>query len=569
MRFSKAFIPTTKETPNDAVLPSHIYLSRAGFISQVASGLYNFLPLGQKVIDNIKKIVNEEMEAIGAQEVNLSFATPASLWEESGRLEKFGKELLRFKDRKDQDFVLGPTHEEMMVNLVRHQITSYKQLPMHLYQITSKFRDEARPRFGLMRGREFLMKDGYSFHATHEDMVAEFDAVEATYKRIITRLGLDFRVVEADSGAIGGSGSKEIMVIADSGEDTIAVCSSCEYGANVEAARRGKLTAPESKGISKAARVDTPDIKTIEALEDFFKIDAFHMIKAVVKEAIFDDHSELAIFFLRGNDKLQEVKAANSIGANELVEATPEMMADLGLEVGFIGPKECGDMKVIYDVELEGSQEMVCGGNKKDTHLTGFSMSVIKGAVFKDIATVNEGDACPHCGEPMIYTKGIECGHIFQLGDTYTKPLQANFLDDNGKSQDILMGTYGLGVSRLVAAVIEQHHDDKGCKWTLATAPFKVNVMVSNIKDEAQVSFGETLYSELKVNGISTIIDDRKERFGFKIKDAELIGFPYTVIIGKSLAEGSVEILDRQNDEKITLSKDAVLNKLIALTKVS
>ena len=568
MRFSKAFIPTTKETPNDAVLPSHIYLTRAGFISQVASGLYNFLPLGQKVIDNIKKIVNEEMEAIGAQEVNLSFATPATLWEESGRLEKFGKELLRFKDRKDQDFVLGPTHEEMMVNLVRHQISSYKQLPMHLYQITSKFRDEARPRFGLMRGREFLMKDGYSFHASLEDMVAEFDRVEATYKRIITRLGLDFRVVEADSGAIGGSGSKEIMVIADSGEDTIAVCSSCEYGANVEAARREKLSPPESKGISKVARVDTPDIKTIESLKDFFKIDAFHMIKAVIKEAIYDDHSEVAVFFLRGSDELQEVKAANSIGANELVDATPEILAGLGLEVGFVGPKECGDLKVVYDVELEGAQEMVCGGNIKDTHLTGFSMSVIKGATFKDIATVKEGDACPHCGETMIYTKGIECGHIFQLGDTYTKPLQANFLDENGKSQDILMGTYGLGVSRLVAAVIEQHHDDKGCQWTLSTAPFKVNVMVSNIKDEEQMAFGETVYSELKVNGISTIIDDRKERFGFKIKDAELIGFPYTVIIGKSLAEGSVEILDRQNDEKITVAKDAVMEKLIELTKV-
>ena len=569
MRFSKAFIPTTKETPNDAVLPSHIFLSRAGFISQVSSGLYNFLPLGQKVIENIKSIVREELEAIGAQEVNLSFATPASLWEESGRLEKFGKELLRFKDRKDNDFVLGPTHEEMMVNLVRHQINSYKQLPMHLYQISSKFRDEARPRFGLMRGREFLMKDGYSFHTSQEDMVAEFDIVEATYKRILTRMGLDFRVVEADSGAIGGSGSKEIMVIADSGEDTIAVCSSCEYGANVEAAQREKLSSPESKGISKVATVDTPDIKTIEQLEAFFKIDAYHMVKAVVKEAIYDEDSELVVFFLRGCDALQEVKACNSVGANELVDASDEMLGSEGFISGFIGPKECGDLKVIYDVELEDEQELVCGANEKDKHLTGFSMSVIKGATFKDIATVREGDACPHCSADMTYTKGIECGHIFQLGDAYTKPLQANFLDENGKSQDILMATYGLGISRLVAAVIEQHHDDKGCQWTLATAPFKVNVMISNIKDEDQVNFGETVYSELKVNGISTIIDDRKERFGFKIKDAELIGFPYTVIVGKSLAEGNVEILDRKNDEKISVSKDEVIKKLIELVKVS
>lgn len=567
MRFSKAYIPTTKETPNEAVLPSHIYLTRGAFISQVASGLYNFLPLGYKVINNIKNIVNEEMEGIGAQEVNLSFATPASLWEESGRLEKFGKELLRFKDRKNNDFVLSPTHEEMMVNLVRDQINSYKQLPMHLYQISSKFRDEARPRFGLMRGREFLMKDGYSFHTSEEDMVAEFNTVEATYKRILERLGLEFRVVKADSGAIGGSGSKEIMVIADSGEDTLVICSSCEYGANVEAAGREKLSPPESKGISKVSRVHTPDIKTIAQLEDFFKIESFHMIKAVVKEALYDDSSELVVFFIRACDQLQEVKACNSVGANELIDVEAEKLEALGFAVGFMGPKECGDLKVVYDVELDGAQEMVCGANEIDHHITGFSMSVIKGANFIDIAAVREGDSCPDCGKEMRYTKGIECGHIFQLGSTYSKPLNANFLDENGKSQDIIMGTYGLGISRLMAAVIEQHHDDKGCKWTLSTAPFKINIMVSNIKDEAQLAFGEKIYSELKVNDVSTIIDDRKERFGFKIKDAELIGFPYTVIVGKSLAEGSVEILDRQNDEKISISIDGLMPKLMELVK--
>lgn len=562
MRFSKAYIPTTKETPNDAVLASHIYLIRAGFISQVASGLYNFLPLGQKVIDNIKAIVHDEMQAIGAQEVNLSFATPASLWEESGRLEKFGKELLRFNDRKDNEFVLAPTHEEMMVNLIRNQISSYKQLPLNLYQISSKFRDEARPRFGLMRGREFLMKDAYSFHADEAGMIAEFNAVEVVYKNILKRLGLDYRVVEADSGAIGGSGSKEIMVIADSGEDTIAICSSCEYGANVEAARRQKLSAPDSKGISKVSCVETPGITTIADLEDFFKVDSFHMIKAVIKEAIYDEHSEVVVFFLRACDELQEVKACNSVGANELVEANEETLKSLGFELGFVGPKECGDLKVIYDVELQEAQEMICGANEQDKHITGFSVSVIKGAKFKDIATVKAGDACPCCGESMHYTKGIECGHIFQLGSTYTKALGAKYLDENGKSQDIMMGTYGLGISRLVAAVIEQHHDEKGCQWTLATAPCKVNVMVSNIKDDEQMAFGENLYSELKVNQISTIIDDRKERFGFKIKDAELIGFPFTVIVGKSLVDGSVDILDRRRDEKISVDKADVLTKI-------
>ena len=430
MRFSRLYVPTSKEAPKDAVLASHIYLSRAGFISQVASGLYNYLPLGKRVLKKIEAIINDEMVKAYAQEVELSFVTPIEFWEESGRADKFGKELLRFKDRKENSFVLGPTHEEMMVNIVRNKVTSYKQLPLNLYQIKTKFRDEARPRFGVMRGREFLMKDGYSFHSSLEDLDREFDTMEASYKTILTRLGLDFRVVEADSGAIGGSGSKELMVLADSGEDTIAVCDSCEYGANIE---------------------------------------------------------------------------------------------------------------VFMDMDEDDEAEAV---------------------IYTDIKELKGDDNCPHCSGKLSLTKGIEVGHIFKLGTTYSKALGATYLDENGKSQDMIMGTYGMGVSRLMAAVIEQHNDDKGCIWTAATAPYMINILVSNVKDEEQMAYAEELYSNLNAQGHEVILDDRKERFGFKMKDAELIGFPYTLIVGKNLADGIVQIAPRGADEKLEVNKDELLDKL-------
>jgi len=433
MRFSRLYVPTSKEAPSGAILASHIYLSRAGFISQVASGLYNYLPLGKRVLKKIETIINEEMARVYAQEVELSFVTPIELWEESGRAEKFGKELLRLKDRKDNSFVLGPTHEEMMVNIVRNKVTSYKQLPLNVYQIKTKFRDEARPRFGVMRGREFLMKDGYSFHSSEEDLDREFDVMEAAYKVIITRLGLDYRVVEADSGSIGGSGSKELMVLADSGEDTLAVCDSCEYGANIEV---------------------------------FMDLDE-------------DDEAEV-----------------------------PE---------------------------------------------------------YTDIIELKGDDKCPACSGKLSLTKGIEVGHIFKLGSTYTKPLGCTYLDENGKAQDMLMGTYGMGVSRLMAAVIEQHNDDKGCIWTPSTAPYTVNILISNIKDEEQMAYAENLYSTLNEQGVEVLIDDRKERFGFKMKDAELIGFPYTVIVGKNLVNGTVQIAPRSADEKMEVAKDELLSTLTGL----
>lgn len=567
MRRSKAFIPTTKEAPSDATLASHIFLSRAGFITQVSAGLYNYLPLAKRVIKKIENIINEEMIKIDAQEVELSFVTPAQLWEESRRIEKFGKELLRFHDRKNNLFLLGPTHEEMMVDVVRNRVTSYKNLPLNLYQIKTKFRDEARPRFGLMRGREFIMKDGYSFHATTEDLDREFDTVEEAYKKILTRMELDFRVVEADSGAIGGSGSKELMVLAESGEDTITVCSECEYGANIEAASRSKRAnvplAPEAP----FNKFLTPNIKTIDELAEFFKVDHYYTVKCVAKRVVYEDESEIVLFFVRGCDNLQEVKALNATDALDIVDVTEEELLEIGLVPGFIGPLDQDKAKHVIDSDLKDAKNMICGANETDYHFVGVELSVLSDAAyFADIAQVNEGDICPHCKTgTLTFTKGIEVGHIFKLGTTYSQALKAEFLDENGKSQPFIMGTYGMGVSRLVAAVIEQHHDENGCIWTKATAPYMVNIMVSNIKDEAQVKAGEQLYKQLQDANVEVIIDDRKERFGFKMKDAELIGFPYTVVIGKELENGKVQIFERTTKEKTDVKSEEIFEKIMEL----
>ena len=566
MKRTKAFIPTTKEAPADAKLASHIFLARAGFISQVASGLYNYMPLAKRVIKKIESIINEEMQKIDAQEVELSFVTPADLWAESGRIEKFGKELLRFKDRKENLFVLGPTHEEMMVNLVRNRVTSYKNLPLNLYQIKTKFRDEARPRFGLMRGREFIMKDGYSFHSSYEDLDREFDAVEDAYRKILQRLGLEFRIVEADSGAIGGSGSKELMVIADSGEDTIAICSKCEYGANIEAASRGQRDEIPEAPEAKFNKFQTPDIKTIDELAEFFKVDPYYTVKTVAKRVVYEDESEIVLFFLRGSDNLQEVKAINATDALEIEDVSEEELKELGIVPGFIGPLDQDKAKHVIDKDLKNATNMICGANEQDYHFVGVDLGIISEiAYFADIAEVNEGDRCPCCDGKLSFTKGIEVGHIFKLGTTYSEALKAEFLDENGKTQPFIMGTYGMGVSRLVAAVIEQHHDESGCIWSKTTTPYMVNILISNIKDEEQFGKANELYEKLQNAGVEVMLDDRKERFGFKMKDAELIGFPYTVIFGKELANSKVQIFHRATKEKQDVMADEIFETIMEM----
>jgi prolyl-tRNA synthetase len=565
MRFSQLLIPTTKEAPSDAVLPSHIYLTRAGYIQSVGSGLYNFLPLGKRVLDNVRQVAKEELDKAGCQEVDLAFVTPSALWEESGRFEKYGKELLRFKDRKSNDFVLGPTHEEMMVNLVRQTVKSYKQLPINLYQIKTKFRDEIRPRFGLMRGREFLMKDGYSFAASEEDMRADFDLMEQTYSRIFERLGLDYRIVEADSGAIGGSGSKEFMVIADSGEDTIVICDSCEYGANIEAAQRAPVVCEaEAPEISMSSRFRTEGVKTIEDLSAFFHVDPYYLVKTVAMKALYDEgESEIVLFALRGSDTLEETKACNAVNANELLALSEEELIAAGLVPGFMGPHNLSEeITIVYDEGLREGKSLICGANEEEYHFVGFDLRGVEVA-YHDLVAVQAGDGCPRCSGKLKHTKGIEVGHIFQLGTQYSAPLKAEFLDENGKSKPFVMGTYGIGISRLLAAIIEQHHDDKGCIWTKASAPFAVQIIISNIKKEEEREAGEKLYAALQAEGVEVLLDDRKERFGFKMKDFELIGIPLAVVIGKNLSEGKVEIISRDGLEKEEIESDKILDEVL------
>ncbi|WP_149716298.1 proline--tRNA ligase [Campylobacter concisus] len=562
MRFSKFYAPTTKEAPKDASLPSHKFLIRGGFVEQIGSGLYNYLPLGKIMHEKISRIAREEMDEAGALEVSFSVVTSGELWKQSGRYNVFGKELLRFKDRKENDFVISPTNEEAAVALVRGKVTSYKQLPLNLYQINTKFRDEARPRFGLLRGREFTMKDGYSFHSSKEDLKREFDLMEATYSKIFTRLGLNFRAVEADSGAIGGSGSKEFMVLASNGEDDILCCEACKYAANIEAARRKARTTDAEAPEADAAKFKTPDTKTIKGVAEFFKVSEFYCIKAVIKKAIYEDKEEVVVFFVRGDDELQETKAQNACNALELVDASEEEIIKAGLVAGFCGPVGLKDVKFYIDNELKGANNMICGANEKDYHFVGVSVSGFNEERFKDLVKVKEGDKCPECGENLKLSKGIEVGHIFQLGDKYSAAMNATYLDENGKAKPFLMGCYGIGISRLIAVMIEASHDEKGCIWKKECAPFDVEIIISNLKDEAGVEFAFELYESLKKAGVSVIIDDRNERFGVKMNDFELIGFPYALLVGKEFANGKVEFITRDGLSKETIDENEAFKKI-------
>lgn len=561
MKFSKFYAISTKENPKDATLPSHIFLVKGAFVEQIGSGLYNFLPLGKRVLDKIKNIIKEEMDKAGALEVNLSFNTPAELWKESGRFNVFGKELLRFKDRKENDFVLGPTHEEAMVALVRNKINSYKQLPLHLYQIGLKFRDEARPRFGLLRCREFLMKDGYSFHSSEADLDKEFNLMHETYSKILTRLGLEFRAVEADSGAIGGSGSKEFMVLAKNGEDDILLCEHCDYAANIEAAKRAKKSCEDERPEADfATQFHTLNVKTIEELAEFFKINPYYTIKAIAKKAIYESEEKIIVFFIRGDDELQEVKALNAANALELVDVSEEELEKAGLVPGFIGFVGLNGVDFYIDHELENETNMIIGANKKDYHLVGINVVNLNKERFKDLAAVKEHDLCPKCQHKLKQSKGIEVGHIFKLGNKYSKAMNASYLDENGKAQFFTMGCYGMGVSRLVAVAIEASHDEKGCIWNKTLAPFVLDIIVSNIKDTKAMEFAEQIYTHFSDKEI--LFDDRNERFGVKINDFELMGFPYALVIGKGLENDEVELIHRNTLEKQVLKTQEVISHL-------
>lgn len=584
MRFSQLFVNTLKDAPKDAVLKSHQYLVRGGFIQQVGSGIYNFLPLGKKLLDKVRYIIKEEMDKTGAQEILMGFVTPADLWRESGRYEKYGQELLRFVDRKDNEFVLGPTHEEVVTFIAKNGVKSYKQLPIHLYQIHTKFRDEVRPRFGLMRGREFIMKDGYSFHSSFEDLDREFDVMEQTYKKILERIGVDFKIVEADSGAIGGSGSKEFMVLAPCGEDTIVVCKNCEYGANVEIGSRALRVSPRpnelryDKNPPKAefARFYTPNVKSIESLSEFFKVDRFYLLKAVVKKALRANGSfELVYGFVRGDDEIEETKLLNTINRVDssflsLEDAELEEMTQAGLEAGFIGPYGLGHITqsqyIYFDESLREAKELICGANEKDYHFVGVDLDTFENLNFVDIAKAQEGDLCPKCQGELYYTKGIEVGHIFKLGTKYSHAMNAQFLDKDGKIQDLIMGCYGFGVSRILPAILEQKSDELGCVWGKEVKLFDLAIVISNVKDNTQNEFATKIYEECKARGIDVLLDDRDERFGVKMKDFELLGFSFALIVGKGLNDGRVELIKRKGLEKFELQCDEnILENLLGI----
>ncbi|MGH1600658.1 proline--tRNA ligase [Campylobacter majalis] len=561
MRFSKFYAPTTKEAPKDATLPSHIYLVRGGFVEQNGAGLYNFLPLGKIMLDKISRVIKEEMDEAGALNVDFSVVTSAELWRDSGRFDVFGKELLRFKDRKENDFVISPTNEESAVAMVRGKVNSYKQLPLNLYQINTKFRDEARPRFGILRGREFVMKDAYSFHASSDDLRREFELMQDVYGKILTRLGLEYKAVAADSGAIGGSGSKEFMVLAKNGEDDVVSCNCCKYAANIEAAKRKPRVTDAAAPEADAAKFLTPNAKTIKDVAEFFKVAEFYCIKAVIKKAIYKEYQKAVVFFVRGDDELQDVKALNACGALELVDADENDVKDAGLVAGFCGPVGLSGVDFYIDNELKNANNMICGANEIDYHYVGVSVSSFNDDRFKDLVSVNHGDRCPECGGVLSVSKGIEVGHVFMLGDKYSSAMNATFLDQNGKAKPFMMGCYGIGVSRLMAVMIEASHDEKGMIWKKQCAPFDLMIVISNMKDENSVNYAQNLYQELKKCGISVMLDDRNERFGVKINDYELLGFPYALVVGKGLNDGVVEIIKRDGLEKSQIkSQDALKN---------
>lgn len=554
MKFSNAFIKTQKEAPQDATLLSHSYLIRAGYIEQLASGFYHILPLGKRVIDKISAIIRSELERANIEEISMPCLCPASLWEQTKRYQKYGKELFCLQDRKENPLVLSPTHEEAVTQLVAKKIKSYKDLPIHLYQMTPKFRDELRPRSGLLRAREFVMKDSYSFHANKEDLDKEFKRMQEVYETIFNRLNLDYRVVEADSGAIGGSGSKEFMALCESGEDLIAICDSCSYAANVESARK---KSDDFSHALETSKIHTPGIKTIDALSTFLNLPKTALVKAVVKRAIFDDKDEIICFFVRGDDELEPTKAKNACGALDLVDL--ESQNDLAL--GFVGFNNLLK-KAYFDEVLNNGGVYITGANEKDYHE---ASTLPSEAHFVDLARVRDGDSCL-CGNGKLHlTKGIEGAHIFKLGNSYAQKLDAKFLDTSGKTQFFEMGCYGMGVSRLLGVIAEQSHDDRGLIFAPQIAPFLIDIIVENIKDDSQMSYAQDLYNALKSQGVNVILDDRKERFGFKMKDYELLGIPYGVIIGKAIIDNEVELFNRATLEKTKIHTKDIEEKCLQL----
>jgi prolyl-tRNA synthetase len=551
MRYSKLLLPTLKETPTDAEIVSHRLLLRAGFIRKLTAGIYSYLPLGLAAISKVAQIVREEMNRAGAQELLLPMVQPADLWQESGRWEKYGPELLRFVDRHQRESCLGPTHEEVITDLVRKEIHSYRYLPVNLYQIQTKFRDEIRPRFGLMRGREFIMKDAYSFDADEQGAEVSYQAMYEAYKRIFTRCGLSFRAVEADTGTIGGSFSHEFMVLAETGEDTLVICPECSYAANME------------KALLPLEKKETPGKRKVAAVCEFLGITPQQLVKTMVYIA---DGQPVAVL-VRGDHEVQPVKLKNLLGAVEVEMADDQQVFDItGVPTGYLGPIGL-TIKVVADQTVAAMRNFAIGANEKNFHLLnanpGRDFQVVQTA---DLRLATADDRCFVCGATLELTRGIEVGHIFKLGDKYSRAMNATFQDSTGEAHYFVMGCYGIGVSRIVAAAIEQNHDDNGIVFPLPIAPFQVIVLNLDQKDPAMTGTAAGIYEALRKKKLDVLLDDREERPGVKFKDADLIGIPYRLTVGKRYTgEGLVEIRRRRDGHTLAMPPEQAVDELVNL----
>ena len=568
MLATRLYAPTLREVPSDADVVSQQLMLRAGFIRKTANGLYSFLPLGWRSIKKIEAIVREEMDRASAQEIMMPILQPAEIWKESGRWNAYGAEMMRINDRHDNEFCLGPTHEEMITTLVKNEINSYRQLPVNLYQIQSKFRDERRPRYGLMRSREFIMKDAYSFDMDEAGLEASYKSMYDAYTRIFNRCGLTFRPVEADSGAIGGSGTHEFMAIAEAGEADIVYCTKCDYAANIEIGKPGIMKQDE-EAPQDLSVVDTPDASSIEAVAEMLNLPLHKTIKAVV----FSIDGKVVLAIVRGDHEVNEVAVQHAVlGSVEPEMATPEELEKVGLTAGFISPvglKQTEEFTIVVDESVMETYNVCGGANKKDAHYVNINPKRdfnVEDIIVAPIRLITKDDVCPKCGGSLEHAKGIEVGQVFKLGTKYSEALQATFLDQNGRPNPMIMGCYGIGVSRTLAAAIEQYHDENGIIWPRSIAPFEAVIVPINAKDEALMSTSQTIYTALQAVGVDVLLDDRKDRAGVKFKDADLIGYPLRITVSKNTLENNeVEIQIRKSGEALPCAIDSVATKVIEL----
>ncbi len=566
MKMSRLYAPTLKEDPTEAELASHRLLLRAGMIRKEAAGLYTYLPLAWRSIKKIENIVRDEMDNAGAQELMMPIMVDADLWRQSGRIDAYGKELIRFKDRHEREFVLGPTHEETITALVRNELRSYKQLPVNLYHIQDKFRDEFRPRYGLMRGREFIMKDAYSFSATQESLQEEYDKMKEAYANICVRCGLKALPVVADSGEIGGDTSVEYMALADAGEASLVYCDDCGFAADDEAATT-KVAVLDGPGDGTLTKVETPNCGTIADVARFFGVPENATVKSL---CLIDGEGTPTLCLVPGDHELNDCKAEHTFGDYHLM--TEEELVANGLHKGFIGPVNLPEgIRVVCDESLRDATNWACGANEPGFHFTGIQEGRdFTADAWADLVTVIAGDPCPHCGKPLSAARGIEVSQVFQLGTKYSEAMGATFMDEDGKEKPLIMGCYGVGVSRTLAAVVEQHNDENGIVWPVSVAPYEVAIVPLDVNDDLVWPAAQEVADELAAAGIEVVIDDRKERPGVKFADNDLMGFPYQLVFGKrAVKNGNCELKDRATGERVDVSLDEVAEKVAGLVRAA